>query len=211
MASNSSTKVITSVCTLSYPHIDKPQKGQQEGDTPKYSGALVFTKEHQATPEGQACLKALQDAAIAAATDKFGATWKLPSGTVISIADAIREGALSSPFRKDAVLKGYPEGSIFLNVRSANQPGTVYANAGPDGKPAKVPQEKIVEVFYAGAQVRASLSAFGYNHGVKKGVSFGLNNIQKIGEGERLDSRKAAEDDFTVDLSQQPADLNSLV
>jgi ssDNA-binding protein len=209
--SNKSTKVITSICTLSYPHLDKPQKGQKESDEPKYSAALVFTPEHQATPEGKACIAALQEAAIAAATDKFGASWTLPTGVVISIADALREQVLSSPFRKDALAKGYPAGSLFLNVRSAKQPGTVYAHAGNDGKPEKVPQDKIVEVFYAGAQVRVSLAAFGYNHGVKKGVSFGLNNIQKIAEGPRFDSRVAAEDDFSVDLSQAPADLNSLV
>lgn len=208
--SSTNTRVIASVCTLSYPHFDKAQAAQ-EGQVPKFSGAFVFSPEQQNTPEGKLTMAALQAAAIAAATDKFGSMWTLPNGQVISIADALREGVIASPFRKDALAKGYAEGSVFLNARTAQQPGCVYAHAGPDGKPAMVPQDKIVEVFYAGAQVRPSLTAFGYNHGVKKGVSFALNNVQKIGEGDRLDNRKKAEDEFPVDLSQTPADLGSLI
>lgn len=205
------TKVITSACTLSYPHLDKPQPAQ-EGQKAKYSGAFVFTPAQQSTTEGKATIAALQAAAIAAATDKFGATWKLPNGTVISIADAMREGVIASPFRKDALAKGYEDGSIFLNARTEQQPGTVYSykETGSE-KPAKIPQEKIRDELYAGAQVRVSLTAFGYNTNGKKGVSFALNNVQKVGEGDRLDSRVKAEDEFTADLSQAPADLGSLI
>ena len=54
-------------------------------------------------------------------------------------------------------------------------------------KPAKVEPEKIKDVFYAGAIVRAQLSAFPYDTDGNKGVSFGLNNIQKLAEGEEID------------------------
>lgn len=205
------TRVITSVATLSYPHLDKPQPGQ-DGGKPKYSAAVVFLPEQAATAEGKATIAALQAALIEAATAKFGPTWTLPNGVTISIADAIREKVLSSPLRDDAVAKGYPAGSIFFNARSEQQPGTVYAykETGSD-KPARIPQEKITTELYAGAQVRVSVTAFGYNHGVKKGVSFAINNVQKIGEGKRLDNRKAAEDEFTADMTATPADLNSLL
>jgi hypothetical protein len=58
--------------------------------------------------------------------------------------------------------------------------------------------------------VRASLRAFAYDTNGNKGVSFGLNNIQKLGEGQRLDGRKAATDEFDADLSQAPADISAV-
>jgi hypothetical protein len=64
---------------------------------------------------------------------------------------------------------------------------------------------------YPGAQVRGSVSAFGYDYQGNKGVSFGLNNLQKLGEGERIDGRVAADAEFDVDMSESPADLEHLL
>lgn len=205
-----STKVITPEALLSYPHFDKPQ-AQDDGKQPKYSGAFVFTKETLATEEGKKQFAALQVAAVQAAIDKFGHMYKLPNGQSIPIAQAFAEGILRSPFRKDALAKGYPEGSIFLNARSTQQPGCVYSYADSTGKPTKVAVEKIKEVFYAGAIVRASLAAFYYDNSGNKGVSFALNNVQFIRDGERLDGRVAAEDEFSADLAQAPADISGLI
>lgn len=205
------TKVITSAATLSYPHLDKPQPAE-DGKKPKYSATLVFTPEHLATPEGKATMAALQAAAVAAATEKFGAKYQHPeSGAELGAADAIREGVIRSPFRKDAIAKGYPAGSIFINCRTEQKPGVVYKHAGADGKPAPIPADKIRDELYAGAQVRASVVAFGYATNGNKGVSFALNNVQKVGEGKRLDNRTAAEDEFTVDLNEAPADIDSIL
>jgi hypothetical protein len=41
-----------------------------------------------------------------------------------------------------------------------------------------------------------SLNAFPYNTQGNKGVSFGLNHVQKIADGEFLGGRSKAEDDF---------------
>lgn len=206
----SNTKVITPVGRASYPHLDKPQPAKP-GQKSKYSLTVIFTPEDLATEQGKAQYAALQQAALAAAQEKFGNSFTHPvSGATLTAADAIREGVLRSPFRKDAAAKGYPVGSVFINCRTEQQPGCVYSHAGLDGKPEKIPQDKIREVVYAGAKVRASVAAFAYNQEGNKGVSFALNNVQKVGEGERLDNRTAAEDEFTVDLSSAPADLASL-
>jgi hypothetical protein len=207
-----SLKIITSPATLSYPHLDKPQPAE-DGKKPKFSATLVFEPRHLETPEGKATMAALQAAAVAAAIEKFGAEFLHPvSGAKLSAADAIREGVIRSPFRKDAAAKGYPVGSIFVNARTEQAPGCVFSYKEEGGdKPAKIPQESIREVLYAGAQVRASVVAFGYNQAGNKGVSFALNNVQKVGEGKRLDNRTAAEDEFTADLNQTPADLDSLI
>lgn len=209
--SKANTKVITSAGTLSYPHLDQPQPAE-DGKKPKYSATIVFEPRHLETPEGKACLAALQAAAVAAAVEKFGNEFVHPvSGAKLTAADAIRENVLRSPFRKDAVAKGYPQGSLFIGCRSEQKPGCVYAHAGPDGKPAIIPADKVRDEMYPGAQVRLSVAAFGYNNSGNKGVSFALNNVQKLGDGERLDNRVKAEDEFTADLSQTPADLDSLI
>jgi hypothetical protein len=196
------TKVITGEAVLSYPHLDKPQPSN-DGKPPKYSATLVFPKGSDLT--------LLKKAAIAAGVKKFGATYTLPNGQVITFEQAMVEGIFKNPFRKDGLAKGYPEGSVFINARSTQPVGVVYAHAGPDGKPAKVPLEKIRADLYAGAIVLASVSAFGYDNSGNKGVSFSLNNIQKLRDGARIDNRVNAEDEFTVDLSQAPADLSSLI
>lgn len=190
-----STKVITPVATLSFPHLHEPSAGRnpKPGDKLKYSAALVYAPGTDLT--------ALYAAEIAAAEKKWPGKG----------AEYLRIRKIKTAFRDDAEAKGYPAGSIYQNVRTEQKPGLVYSHAGPDGKPAKVEDKDIREVFYAGAQVRASISFFGYDN-ESKGVSAGLNNMQKVGEGTRLaGSRTAAEDDFTADLSKAPVDISGLV
>jgi hypothetical protein len=50
--------------------------------------------------------------------------------------------------------------------------------------------------FYPGCYAMATFSAYGYEFNNTFGVSFGLNNVQKVRDGDRLDSRADAEDDF---------------
>ncbi len=193
MSKSATTKVITGPATLSYPHLDKAQKAQKEGDKEKFTATLVFAPSVN--------LDALYAAANEAAEDRFGS--KGPA--------MLKSGALRSPFRTDATAKGYPEGSVFINTRSDRQPGMVYLHAGPDGKsPAVIEQKDILEALYPGAQVRASVVAFAYDTGTNKGVSFALNNIQKLADGTRLDNRVAATDEFDADLNAAPASLEGL-
>lgn len=192
-----STNVVTPIATLSYPHLAEAQAPTDGKGKAKFSCALVFAKGTDLTQ--------LQLAALAAAKKKFGEQWTLPNGTKIPIAEAFAKGALRSPFRRDGEMKGYPEGSIFLNVRTEQRPGCV------DAQLARIPVELVKEKFYAGCKVKASLAAFGYDNSGNKGVSFGLNNIQFIADGERIDGRKAAEQEFTAELAEAPADLAGML
>lgn len=194
MAKNDPLLVITPKAMLSYPHLDVPQQPQKgQAGKAKYSATLVFAPGTDIT--------ALQEAVAAAGEEKWPGKSK----------EMFRIGALRSPFRKDAEAKGYPAGSIFLNVRSEQKPGAVYLHAGADNKPAIIADEKIKEELYPGAFVRAQIRAFPYDSNGNKGVSFALNNIQKMGDGERLDNRQAATDAFEADLSAAPADLSKLL
>ena len=46
---------------------------------------------------------------------------------------------------------------------------------------------------------RASISFYAFNSNGNKGIACGLNNLQKICDGEPLGGRTRAEDDFATD------------
>jgi hypothetical protein len=189
----SDNKVVTPKAMLSYPHLDKPQPKRKATDKSKFSAAFVFAPGTD--------LSGMEAAAIAAAEERWGSKAK----------DMLKKGSLRSPFRKDAESKGYEEGSTFINARSDYKPGLVYLHAEPGTeKPALVPEDKVREVFYPGAIVRAQLSAFAYDTDGNRGVSFGLNHVQKIAEGERIDGRQDPDEVFDADLSVVPAELADL-
>lgn len=190
-----STKAMTPQAILSYPHLAEPQPGKK-GAKPKYSASLVFVAGTD--------LSQLEAAALEAAREKWGAKaetmWKTGQITL--------RGGKGATIRTDSAGKGYPEGSVFINVRTEQQPGFVYRHAGQDGKtPAPIPADKITTDLYPGALVRATVRAFGYEVDGNRGVSFALNNIQKLGDGPRLDGRLAATEEFEADLTAAPADL----
>lgn len=208
-------RIITIPGTLSYPNLDKaipPKNGKGE---PKFSAAFLFHPGTFINKGGMAVTvtaeqvagfeKSLWAALVEAAEETYGT----------KAAQMLKTGALKNPLRKDWEAKGYPEGTLYFNARSSNAPGLVYPWADPEsvkaGKPKaqKIPQDKITKELYPGARVIASVTAFYYDN-ESKGVSFGLNNVQLVGDGPRLDSQKAAEDEFSADAALTPADLATL-
>lgn len=183
-------RIITPEAILSYPQLFAP-KAASQGAEPKYSACLVF-------PEGTD-LSELQAAYVEAAQAKWGDK----AGKVIR--------AMSHPtFRSDpddVAAKGYPEGSTFLNPRTTRKPSVVSIYPDPEtGKPMPVTDEALV---YPGVIVKASLEPYAYDNSGNRGVTFGLGNIQIIRDGERLDGRAAAVDEFDPDMSAV-ADLSDL-
>jgi hypothetical protein len=167
-------KVVTPECRISYPNLFVARMGPDGGE-PKFSCSLVF--------EEGADLSELEAAVIRAAQEKWGD----------KALGMIKAKKLRLPFRTDGEEKGYPENSVFINCSSKQAPGLVGPYAGPDGRPEDLYDEK---EWYPGARVRAAIRAFAYDARGNKGVSFGLNNLQKVGEGERFDSRVSAADEF---------------
>jgi hypothetical protein len=185
--SETSTKAITPVGTLSYPHIAKAQEPLDGKGNAKFSATVIFAPGVD--------LSALKAAAVAAAEAAYPGKG----------AKMLETGALRSPFRTDCEAKNYGNCAAFINVRTEKKPGAVFNYADPaTGKAKIVPEDQIEKVFYPGAQVKVSINAFAYNSAGNKGVSFALNNIQKVADGERIDGRVAAENEFT-DLSAAPA------
>jgi hypothetical protein len=186
----STTKCITPKAMLSYPHLFEP-RAVDEGGEPKYSAAFVFAPGTDLT--------AMEKAAEVAGREKFGDK---------QFETLKKAGKLRMPFRSDTEERGYPDGSTYFNATSKTQPGMVQPFAGKDGRPAELTDEKDI---YPGCFVRASVNFYGYDTKGNKGVAVGLNNLQKMAEGERLDFRKAAKDEFDAVDAAEMEDATSIL
>jgi hypothetical protein len=83
-------------------------------------------------------------------------------------------------------LEGY-EGMVFAAATSMRQPGVIDA-----GKARLMSDDD----FYSGCYARATVTAYAYDKSGNKGVAFGLQNLQKLADGEAFSGRVAPEDDF---------------
>lgn len=193
--------IVTPIGFLSYPNLLTP-RAAEEGGKLKYSTAIVF-------PEG-VDVSAIQKAALTVLAQAFF------GGDETKAKKAIKTGSVKWPFRKDLEAKGYEEragaGGVFINARSDRQPGVVYPFADPDTKrPARVPDDKIEETAYPGANAKIFVQPYSFEHKAGgKGVTFGLQGVQVVGGGERLDGRVKAEDAFEVDDTASVDDFENL-
>ena len=83
------------------------------------------------------------------------------------------------------------ENCYFLNASSNQKPGIIDAD-----KNEIMDQSE----FYSGCYGRASLNFFAFNQAGNRGIGVGLNNVQKLADGEPLAGRNRAEDDFDDDI-----------
>lgn len=180
---------------LSFPKVFTPE-AFSEGDKEKYSATFVFP------PEVQGQLKAIRAAALEVGREKFGSTFD----------EKVKKGKLHWPFREidddENAEKGYPEGSTFIRARSEKKPQivSIYPDPSNGGKPAQITDE---DEIYAGVVVNATLDVFAFEGKLNSGVTFGLGNLQKVRDGERLDGRLPATSEFEAD-ADAAADLDDL-
>jgi len=167
------SEVITGKVRLSYPKLFTPEANDR-GQL-KYSCAILIPKSDTETYE-----KLLKAEARAEAEGKKG-KWGGKGKTKDSV---IKDG--------DARADDYPEraGHWMMSITSDRAPGVV----GPDLQDIIDPSE-----LYAGCWVRVGLNAYPYDFQNNRGVGFGLNNVQKIADGEPLGGVPAsAQDDFSA-------------
>jgi hypothetical protein len=173
------TKVITGPKTRwSYANVWDPKS--INGGTPKYSVSLIIPKSDVAT------VKKIE-AAIQAAYEEGESKLKGNSKSVPSLKvlkTPLRDGDLERP--DDAA---YAD-SYFINANSASAPGIVDADRQPILERSEV---------YSGVYGRASINFYAFNSNGNKGIACGLNNLQKIADGEPLGGKSRAEDDFATD------------
>ena len=170
------TKVITGAETCwSYANVWQPKS--INGGTPKYSVSLIIPKSDTAT------VKKIR-AAIQAAYEEGESKLKGNGRSVpplSSLKTPLRDGDVERP--DDDAYKN----SFFVNANSATAPGVVDADRNVIIDTSEV---------YSGVYGRASINFYAFNSNGNKGIACGLNNLQKIRDGEPLGGKSRAEDDF---------------
>ena len=169
-------KVITGKDTRwSYANVWEPKS--INGGVPKFSVSLIIPKSDKKTIE--AIKKAIQAAYKEGEAKLKGNSRSVPP--LESIKTPLRNGDTERPDDE-----AYAN-SFFLNANSTTQPGIVDANVQPILTRSEV---------YSGVYGRASINFYAFNSNANRGIACGLNNLQKIRDGEPLGSRTSAEDDF---------------
>ena len=170
-------KVITGKDTRwSYCNVWEPKA--INGGTPKFSVSLLIPKSDTVTVKK---IKAAIEAAYREGEAKLKGNGKsVPP--LAAIKTPLRDGDAERP--DDPAYAGH----YFVNANSATAPGIVDADCQPILTRSEV---------YSGVYGRASISFYAFNSSGNRGVACGLNNLQKIRDGEPLGGRASAESDFS--------------
>lgn len=173
-------KVITGPNTRwSYANVWEPKS--INGGAPKYSVSLIIPKSDKVTVEK--IKKAIQAAYDEGQGKLKGNGKTVPALSVLKT--PLRDGDLERP-DDEAYANSY-----FINANSATAPGIVDADRNTIIDRSEV---------YSGVYGRASINLYAFNSNGNKGIACGLNNLQKIKDGEPLGGKSRAEDDFASDV-----------
>lgn len=160
--------IVTPIGRLSYPNLFKARPSQDGGE-PKFGCALILDPD-KIGPVREAILKCAQE--------KWGD----------KALEGLKHGRLHNPLRDGNQREDEAyQGKWFLSANGKNRPGIVnHMNVvvtDPD-------------LVYPGMYVRLNLTFFTFARPEKKGVGVGLNHVQLVGAGERLDNRVSADKAF---------------
>ena len=172
-------KVITGPDTRwSYANVWEPKS--INGGTPKYSVSLIIPKSDTVTV---AKIKAAIEAAYKEGEAKLkGNGRSVPPLTAIK--NPLRDGDTERP-DDPAYANAY-----FVNANSATAPGIIDTDRNEILTHSEV---------YSGVYGRASINFYAFNSNGNRGIACGLNNLQKIRDGEPLGGKASAASDFDTD------------
>lgn len=172
---------------------------------PQIEQAMIVQPGQKARPagpgeKGRFSLTALFE--IASFTDKEKAQWKqlidaCNAASVETFKKPMKDldrAAFKTPFHKGEEkaesYAGFGPGIYFCSMSAYQRRPVLLAANGVDRlEPSAL---------YPGCYARASVNPFAYNN-VGKGIAIGLNNVQFMADGERLDGATTAEEDFGTD------------
>ena len=153
------------------------------GGSPKFSVSLIIPKTDTRTV---AKIKAAIEAAYREGEAKLKGNGKtIPP--LSSIKTPLRDGDTERP-DDPAYANAY-----FINANSATAPGIVDADRQPILDRSEV---------YSGVYGRASINFYAFNSNGNRGIACGLNNLQKIRDGEPLGGKSRAEEDFATETDE---------
>ncbi|MBU3128992.1 DUF2815 family protein [Clostridium tagluense] len=165
-------KIITGKVRFSYANVWEPKS--INGSEPKYSVCIIISKTDVET---------LRKVNTAIALAKKEGLSKFGAGIPYNFKTPLHDGDVD---RFDD--KAYA-GSYFINANSNIKPGIVNKSLR-----AIVDQSE----FYSGCYGRASIVFYVYSSEENKGIACGLQNLQKLEEGEMLGNHSSAEEDFAA-------------
>ena len=172
------TKVITGVNTRwSYANVWETKA--MEGGKTKFSVSLIIPKSDTVTV-GK-IKTAIGEAYREGQSKLKGNAKSVPA--LSTLRTPLRDGDLERP-DDPAYANAY-----FVNANSATAPGVVDANRNEIMDKSEV---------YSGCYGRASISFYAFNANGNRGIACGLNNLQKLRDGEPLGGRASAESDFAT-------------
>ena len=175
-ANENPCKVITGKDTrLSYEHVWEP--ASINGGTPRYSACVMIPKSDTASVDR---VKKAIEAAYHEGESKLKGNGKsVPPMSAIKM--PLRDGDLERP--DDPAFAGM----WFVNANTDHAPGIVDRSRQPILDRNEV---------YSGCYCRVSLTFFAFNSNGNWGIACGLNNLQKVKDGEHLGGRVSAEVEF---------------
>ncbi len=173
------TKVTTPKFRASFPAVFAPKA--YKGGKEVYSVVMLFDKKLK----GEGKLSDMLNLIKATAIEKWG---EVP-------AEVLNMELDTCPFN-DGNKKTYDgyEGTYTARAASQYPPAIVdTGNAKKDISPQAILDQT---EFYAGCYARASITAFTWEAMGRKGISFGLQNLQKLSDGETFSGRGDPLEDF---------------
>lgn len=165
------TKFVTGKVRFSYAHVFQP--AETPNGTMKYSVSILIPKTDKDTVDR--FNKVFEETKKANAAVWGGTVPKLLKG-------GLRDGDAE---KDDPVYAGH----YFINANSNEKPGVVDADLNPIMDQSE---------FYSGCYGRASITLYAYDTSGSKGIAAGLNNVQKLEDGEKLGGATTAAADFAV-------------
>ena len=167
------TKIVTGKVRFCYANVFEPT-AMNDGDTPKYNVCILIPKSDEKTINAvKKAIEAAKQAGKAKIADKSG---KIPSTLKTPLRDGDEERGDDPTF----------EDMFFINANTTRKPTIVDKDLNPIMSK---------EEFYSGCYGRASINFYAYNVS-SKGIAAGLNNLQKLEDGEMLTGGSSAEEDF---------------
>lgn len=171
-------KIVTPIFRANFVNIFHTESQMEDAKgKPKYAVTMVFDPK-TFSKEDKVRWADMHKLADEASVEKFKRPIaKLPS----NFKKPIRDGG------EKEHLNGFGEGTFFAKASSLARPGIVAAD-----RSTPIEDE---EAIYSGCFMRATIMAYAYDN-VGKGVSFGLQNLMFVRDGDRLDGRSDASEDF---------------
>ena len=172
MAKSANTKFVTDKVRFSFANVFEPAPNLS--GAMKYSVSVLIPKSDKA---GVARFNAAFEKVKQDNSTFWGASIPKTLKGGLRDGDTEREG--------DEVYAGH----YFFNANSNERPGVVDADLNPITDKNE---------FYSGCYGRASVTMYPYDQSGSRGIAFGLNNVMKLEDGEKLGGPTSAAVDFAV-------------